>query len=68
MLCAQGLYYIPDFITETEETAIAKFIDAMPPQRWVAAGERRMLNWGGRPGDLEIKEVGWEQLREPIRG
>uniref|UniRef100_A0A7S1SXU3 Fe2OG dioxygenase domain-containing protein n=1 Tax=Tetraselmis chuii TaxID=63592 RepID=A0A7S1SXU3_9CHLO len=54
---AEGLFYIPDFISAEEEVALVRFIDTLPSQRWVAAGERRMLNWGGRPGDLEIREA-----------
>lgn len=58
MFCfGQGLYYLPDFISPAEEEALTRFIDACPDGSWVVAGERRMLNWGGRPGDREVTEV-----------
>jgi len=53
---SKGLFYIPNFISEPEEDALKTFIDAEPSEKWVAAGERRMLNWGGRPGEARIRE------------
>eukprot|EP00873_Tetraselmis_striata_P037064 jgi/Tetstr1/457328/TSEL_043932.t1 len=54
---AEGLFYVPEFISPEEEAALVRFIDAEPTGRWVEAGERRMLNWGGRPGELAVREA-----------
>ena len=53
----QGLFYIPDFLTPEEAAAVVHAIDAAPQHRWVAAGERRLQNWGGRPGSQDVTEV-----------
>eukprot|EP00951_Prasinocladus_malaysianus_P005643 scaffold39826_cov46-Prasinocladus_malaysianus.AAC.1 len=54
---SQGLRYIRDFISKEEELALVAFINVHPLERWVQASGRRMLNWGGKPGDREIKEA-----------
>ena len=39
----QGLSYVADFLSQEEETRVLRCIDAAPPTRWVACGERRIL-------------------------
>ena len=51
--------YVPDFLTEEEEQAVLAAINAAPASRWQQAGQRRMQNWGGRPGEAAIREVGY---------
>lgn len=52
----QGLFYIPDFVTEEEQKQILQAVDAAPASRWTTAGERQMQNWGGRPGEAIVRE------------
>jgi hypothetical protein len=53
----QGLIYISSFLTAGEELAIVSSIDSVPQSRWISAGERRMLNFGGWPGQARVAEV-----------
>jgi hypothetical protein len=53
----QGLCYISNFLTADEELAIVSSIDKVPQSRWISAGERRMLNFGGWPGQARVAEV-----------
>ncbi|TGZ64718.1 hypothetical protein CRM22_006236 [Opisthorchis felineus] len=43
------LYYIPDFLSETEEQDLCDFIYASPIPKWVTLSGRRLQNWGGIP-------------------
>mmetsp|Transcript_8248 Transcript_8248/g.12970 ORF Transcript_8248/g.12970 Transcript_8248/m.12970 type:complete len:296 (+) Transcript_8248:132-1019(+) len=53
----RGLHYIPDFITEEEEQSILQGVYADgTEQRWVQCGNRRVQNWGGKPGDAMVTE------------
>ena len=53
----QGLFYVPNFISEEEQAQLLQALDAAPARRWTAAGERQMQNWGGRPGEAVVREV-----------
>ncbi|XP_062016409.1 alkylated DNA repair protein ALKBH6 homolog isoform X4 [Rosa rugosa] len=41
------LIYIPDFITENEETILLKNIYDAPVSKWKSLKNRRLQNWGG---------------------
>ncbi|OON15554.1 oxidoreductase, 2OG-Fe(II) oxygenase family protein, partial [Opisthorchis viverrini] len=43
------LYYIPDFLSATEERDLCDFIYASPIPKWVTLSGRRLQNWGGIP-------------------
>ena len=43
------VYYIPDFITETEESNLLDHISRTPNPRWTQLANRRLQNWGGVP-------------------
>ena len=43
------MYYIPEFITETEEAYLLKRIYDAPLPRWTQLSNRRLQNWGGDP-------------------
>ncbi|CAN0045812.1 unnamed protein product, partial [Phaeothamnion confervicola] len=47
------VFYFPDFLTEEEETAVLRQVDAVPEGHpgWVVLRSRRLQCWGGRPGD-----------------
>jgi alkylated DNA repair protein alkB family protein 6 len=56
-LGVRGLHYIPDFITEEEERSILRGVYAAGTEaRWVQCGQRRVQNWGGKPGDVTVSE------------
>ena len=51
ILSRQGLYYIPNALTEADEAAVLAGIDAAPASRWVGSGTasgRRTQNWGSQ--------------------
>lgn len=54
---AQELVYLPEFISQNEELQLLAAVDAAPASRWINAGERKMQNWGGKPGESLIREV-----------
>ncbi|KAK4850802.1 hypothetical protein QYF36_009901 [Acer negundo] len=43
----QTLMYVPDFITETEETNLLNNIYGGPVSKWKSLKNRRLQNWGG---------------------
>ena len=43
------VYYVPDFITETEESYLLDHISKTPNPRWTQLANRRLQNWGGVP-------------------
>lgn len=49
--------YVPDFLSREEQCLAVHAIEATPSNRWVSAGERRMQNWGGKPGACTLAEV-----------
>jgi alkylated DNA repair protein alkB family protein 6 len=45
-----SIYYVPDFITETEETLLLQHIfHKSNNSKWVKLKTRRLQNWGGTP-------------------
>lgn len=53
----QKLFYLPEFVNQAEELQLLAAVDAAPATRWINAGERKMQNWGGRPGESLVREV-----------
>ena len=52
-----GLHYVPDFITPDEEAAVLAGVYASGTERrWTPSCMRRVQNWGGSPGSLEVTE------------
>ena len=44
-------------ISQSEELQLLTAVDAAPTNRWTNAGERKIQNWGGRPGESTVREV-----------
>ncbi|KAL4092120.1 hypothetical protein QTP88_026680 [Uroleucon formosanum] len=42
-------YYIPNFITEEQETYIMNKVNSVPKPKWCQLKNRRLQNWGGIP-------------------
>ncbi|KAJ0183544.1 hypothetical protein K1T71_001520 [Dendrolimus kikuchii] len=42
-------YYVPEFISESEEKMIMSNIYAVPKPKWTQLSNRRLQNWGGIP-------------------
>lgn len=42
-------YYVPDFISQTEETRLVSDIRKTPGPKWTQLSNRRLQNWGGVP-------------------
>uniref|UniRef100_A0A182NXH7 Fe2OG dioxygenase domain-containing protein n=1 Tax=Anopheles dirus TaxID=7168 RepID=A0A182NXH7_9DIPT len=47
--CPPTIYYVPNFITEEEETEILQAVDKTPRPRWTQLSNRRLINYGGVP-------------------
>ncbi|XP_033842817.1 alpha-ketoglutarate-dependent dioxygenase alkB homolog 6 [Periophthalmus magnuspinnatus] len=43
------VYYIPDFITEEEESYLLQHVYKSPKTKWTQLSGRRLQNWGGLP-------------------
>lgn len=43
------MYYIPNFITESEESIIVDKVNTVPKPKWTQLSNRRLQNWGGIP-------------------
>ncbi|XP_055732434.1 alpha-ketoglutarate-dependent dioxygenase alkB homolog 6 isoform X1 [Salvelinus fontinalis] len=43
------VYYIPDFITEDEESQLSQQVYKAPKTKWTQLSNRRLQNWGGLP-------------------
>lgn len=41
--------YVPNFVTEQEESEIVKHINNAPLPKWTQLSHRRLQNWGGVP-------------------
>lgn len=58
------VYYIPDFISEQEETYLQQQVYTSPKPKWTQLSGRRLQNWGGLPhpkGMLAEKIPDWLQ-------
>lgn len=58
------VYYIPDFISEDEETFLLQQVYKSPKSKWTQLSGRRLQNWGGLPhpkGMLAEKIPDWLQ-------
>ncbi|XP_026232925.1 alpha-ketoglutarate-dependent dioxygenase alkB homolog 6 [Anabas testudineus] len=56
------VYYIPDFISEDEETYLLQEVYKSPKTKWTQLSGRRLQNWGGLPhpkGMLPEKIPDW---------
>ncbi|KAK2906353.1 alpha-ketoglutarate-dependent dioxygenase alkB homolog 6 [Channa argus] len=59
------VYYIPDFISEDEETYLLQQVYKSPKTKWTQLSGRRLQNWGGLPhpkGMLAEKIPDWLQV------
>lgn len=45
----ETLYYVPDFITSTEEEFLLSQVYSAPKPKWTNLSNRRLQNWGGLP-------------------
>ncbi len=43
------IHYIPDFITQAEESILMRNVSRSPKPRWTQLSNRRLQNWGGVP-------------------
>ncbi|XP_029386724.1 putative RNA/DNA demethylase ALKBH6 [Echeneis naucrates] len=58
------VYYIPDFISEDEESYLLQQVYKSPKTKWTQLSGRRLQNWGGLPhpkGMLVEKIPDWLQ-------
>lgn len=58
------VYYIPDFISEDEESYLQQQVYKSPKTKWTQLSGRRLQNWGGLPhpkGMLAEKMPDWLQ-------
>ncbi|XP_037542204.1 alpha-ketoglutarate-dependent dioxygenase alkB homolog 6 [Nematolebias whitei] len=46
---SQTAYYIPDFISEEEESYLLQEVYKSPKTKWTQLSGRRLQNWGGSP-------------------
>ena len=46
---ADTAYYIPNFITDTQQQELLKAIYSAPKPKWTNLSDRRLQNWGGYP-------------------
>jgi alkylated DNA repair protein alkB family protein 6 len=46
---AGNAYYVPEFVSEEEESALLRFIDKSPTFKWTQLAHRRLQNYGGVP-------------------
>ena len=44
-----SVFYVPDFISESEEKSLLDQISRTPGPRWTQLSNRRLQNWGGVP-------------------
>lgn len=47
--CPKTVYYIPNYITEQEESDLLKNIYSVPKPKWTCLKNRRLQDWGGVP-------------------
>ena len=45
----RSVFYIPDFFSQEEETAMLEQVYAVPASRWTQLRARRLQQWGGDP-------------------
>ena len=51
------MFYIPDFLTAEEETAMLAEAACAPPEKWTNLSGRRLQNWGGIPLPSGLTQV-----------
>lgn len=59
------IYYIPNFITENEESHILKQVYSVPKPKWTCLSNRRLQDYGGVPhakGMIPEKMPDWLQV------
>ncbi len=50
-----ALYYVPDWMTESEEREILSLTERAPPERWTYLRRRSLQMWGGSPSPDGMK-------------
>ncbi|XP_075771402.1 uncharacterized protein LOC102456975 isoform X2 [Pelodiscus sinensis] len=58
------VYYVPDFISESEEACLLHQVYAAPKPKWTQLSGRKLQNWGGLPhpkGMVPEKMPAWLQ-------
>ena len=65
----QGISYVADFLTASEEAAVLRCLDQMDQARWVTSGERRIMVLALADAKLCMgKTFGEVQARQARRG